>query len=75
LHIRPYKITVVPDIKPVDYEERVRFCNWFINHVHDRLLDPKLTFFTDEPNFNLSGYINSQNKYWSNIGVVKILML
>jgi hypothetical protein len=34
--------------------------------VHDGLLDPKLTFFTDEANFNLSGYVNSQNnRYWS----------
>jgi hypothetical protein len=24
---RPYKITVVPEIKPMDYEKRVRFCN------------------------------------------------
>jgi hypothetical protein len=31
LHIRQYKITVVPEIKPEDYEERARFCNWFIN--------------------------------------------
>jgi hypothetical protein len=44
LHIRPYKITLVPEILPVDYEKRVRFCNWFINHVHEELLDPKLTF-------------------------------
>jgi hypothetical protein len=56
----------VPKIELLDYEKRVRFCNWFINHVHDGLLDPKLTFFTDEANFNLSGYVNSQNnKYWS----------
>jgi hypothetical protein len=34
--------------------------------VHDGLLEPKLTFLTDEANFNLSGYINSQNNsYWS----------
>jgi hypothetical protein len=30
LHIRPYKITVAPEIKHVDYEKCVRFCNWFI---------------------------------------------
>jgi hypothetical protein len=42
LHIRPYKITVVPEIKHVDYEKRVRFCNWFISHVHDRLIDPDI---------------------------------
>jgi hypothetical protein len=34
--------------------------------VPDGLLHLKLTFFTDEENFNLSGYVNSQNnRYWS----------
>jgi hypothetical protein len=66
LHIRLYKITVVPEIIPMNYEKRVRCCNWVINHVHDRLLDPKLRFFTDEANFHLSGNVNSQNNmYWS----------
>jgi hypothetical protein len=61
-----YKITVVPEIKPVDCGKRVRFCNWFISHMHDGLPAPKLTFFTDEANFNLPGYVNSQNnRYWS----------
>jgi hypothetical protein len=27
LHIQQYKITVLPEIKPVDYEKRVRLCN------------------------------------------------
>jgi hypothetical protein len=71
LHIRPYKVTVVPEIKPVDYEKRMRFCDWFISHVHVGLLDTKLTFFTDEANFNLSEYINSQN---DSTGVMKILI-
>jgi hypothetical protein len=36
--------------------------------VHDGILDPKLTFFTDEAWFHLSGYINVQNnRYWSSI--------
>jgi hypothetical protein len=61
LHIRPYKITAESEIKPVDNEKRARFCNWFINHVQDELLDPNLTFFTVAINFNLSGYVNSQN--------------
>jgi hypothetical protein len=35
--------------------------------VHNGLLDPKLTFFTDKDIVNLSGYVNSQNnRYWSN---------
>jgi hypothetical protein len=59
-------VRVVREIKPVDYENRVRFCNQFMNHVHDRLLDPKVIFFTDEVNFNLLGYVNSQNnRCWS----------
>jgi hypothetical protein len=41
---------------------RVRFCNWFINYVHNRLLNPKLTFFTCGANFNLSGYVNSKQQ-------------
>jgi hypothetical protein len=57
-HIRPYKITVFLEIKPVDYEEWARFCNWFISQMHDGLIDPKLTFFPDEANFNLSKYVN-----------------
>jgi hypothetical protein len=35
------------------------FCNWFISHVHDGLINPEVKFFTDEANFNLSGYVNS----------------
>jgi hypothetical protein len=61
LHIHPHKITVVPEIKPVDYEKRFWFLNWFINHVHDRPLNTKLTFFTDEANFKPLGYVNSKN--------------
>jgi hypothetical protein len=53
LHICLYKITVVPEIKPVDYEKREVFCHWFIRHMHDGLIDPKLTFFKDDANFNL----------------------
>jgi hypothetical protein len=45
----------------VDYEKGARICNWFINHVHDGLSDPKLTFFTDKTNFNLS----QNNMCWS----------
>jgi hypothetical protein len=75
LHICPNKITVVPEIKPIGYEKRVRFCNWFTNHVRDRLLDAKLTFCTHEANFTPSGYVNSQNnRYWSFIPMECILL-
>jgi hypothetical protein len=46
----------------------MHFCNLFLQAVHDGVLDPKLTFFTDKPWFHLSGYINAQNnRYWSSI--------
>jgi hypothetical protein len=43
----------------MDYGKRVRFHYWFINHVPNRFLEPKLTFFTDEANFNLLGYVKT----------------
>jgi hypothetical protein len=70
LHLRPYKITQVQVIEECDYGRRTHFCNWFLQAVHDGVLDPKLTFFTDEAWFHLSGYINAQNnRYWSIINL------
>jgi hypothetical protein len=46
----------------------MHFCNWFLRAVHDSVLDLKLTFFTDEAWFHLSGHVSVQNnKYWSSI--------
>jgi hypothetical protein len=68
LHVRPYKITQVQVIEECDYGRRTHFCNCFLQEVHGGVLDPKLTFFTDEAWFHLSGYINAQNnRYWSSI--------
>jgi hypothetical protein len=68
LHLRPYKITQVQVIEEGDYGRRAHFCNWFLQAVHDAVLDPKLRFFTDEAWFHLSVYINDQNnRYWSSI--------
>jgi hypothetical protein len=68
LRLRPYKITQVQVIEECDYGRRTHFCNWFLQAVHDGVLDPKLTFFTDEAWFHLNGYINAQNnRYWSSI--------
>jgi hypothetical protein len=61
-------MTQVQVIEECDYGRRMHFCNWFLQAVHDGVLDPKLTFFTDEAWFHLSGYINAQNNgYWSSI--------
>jgi hypothetical protein len=67
-HLRPYKITQVQVIEECDYGRRTHFWNCFLQAVHGGVLDPKLTFFTDEAWFHLSGYINAQNnRYWSSI--------
>jgi hypothetical protein len=63
-----YKITKVQVIEEGDYGRRMHFCKWFLQAVHDSVLDPKRTFFTDEAWFHLSGYISAQNnRYWSSI--------
>jgi hypothetical protein len=68
LHVRPCKITQVQVIEEGDYGRRTHFRNWFLQAVHDGILDPKLTCFTDEAWFHLSWYINAQiNRYWSSI--------
>ncbi|KAJ3663138.1 hypothetical protein Zmor_007447 [Zophobas morio] len=60
LHMHLYKVSVVHELLPPDFERRINYCQWFNNNLNDdALLD--LTFFTDEAWFHLSGYVNSQN--------------
>jgi hypothetical protein len=57
-------------IEEGDYERRAHFCNWFLHAVHNSVLDAKLTFFTDEVWFHLSGYISAENnRYWNSINL------
>lgn len=65
LHLLQHKTRHVQATED-DYKKRTYFCNWFLWAVHDGVLHPKLTFFTDEACFCLSGYINAQNnRCWS----------
>ena len=60
LHMHPYRVLVVQQLYPRDYQQRILYCQWFNEHLNNNdLLD--LTFFTDEAWFYLSGYVNSQN--------------
>jgi hypothetical protein len=66
-HIKSKEVQAIENEEDED-ERRTHFCNWFLQAVHDRLLEPKLTLFTEEGWFHLSRYINSQNnRYWSSI--------
>lgn len=65
LHFFPYKMSAVQELRPLDYEKRIQYCNWFNQHLtNNAVLD--LCFFSDEAWFHLTGYINSQNyRTWS----------
>lgn len=56
----PYKTTVIHQLYPHDFQQRINYCNWFNNNLQDdNILDR--VFFSDEAWFHLSGYVNSQN--------------
>jgi transposase len=64
LHLHPYKITAVLELKPGDSAKRVAYCKWFLDfldHEEEDILD--VTFFTDEAYFHLLRNINSQNSH------------
>lgn len=60
LHMHAYKVSVVQQLHPPDFNQRVEYCQWFNEQLNNNdLLD--LTFFSDEAWVHLSGYVNSQN--------------
>jgi hypothetical protein len=59
-------MTVVHSFLPPDCQARIQYCRWFQESVFNGLLDPELMFYSDEEQFTLSRYMNSQNnRYWS----------
>ena len=67
IKFRPYKVTVVHELKQPDHAARIRFCNWLLQNVHDGIVDPQLLFMTDEAWFHVGGHVNAQNvRIWSN---------
>ena len=66
LGFKPYKVTVVQKLQEPDFNRRTHFCDWYVQSVHDGIVDPQITFFTDEAWFHLSGYVNTQNsRHWA----------
>jgi hypothetical protein len=65
LKFKPYRVTVVQQLRKPNQGHRVNFCQWLLNMIAEGLLEP-LMFMTDEEWFHLSGYVNSQNsRYWA----------
>lgn len=47
LHMHPYKVSVLQQLHPEDFQSRINYCQWFNAHINnDDILDK--TFFTDE---------------------------
>jgi hypothetical protein len=61
IKFRPYKITVVHELKQPAFSVIIRFCNWLLQNVHHGIVDPQLLFMTDEAWFHVSGHVNAQN--------------
>ncbi|XP_018573282.1 uncharacterized protein LOC108912525 [Anoplophora glabripennis] len=60
LHMHLYKVSIVQQLHPPDYYQRIRYCEWFNENLNNNDL-LNLTFFSDQAWVHLSGYINSQN--------------
>ncbi|PNF37887.1 hypothetical protein B7P43_G07408 [Cryptotermes secundus] len=62
LHFHPYKMVVVQELSPGDFQNRITACKTLL----ETLPPDTLVFFSDEAHFHLSGYVNKQNKcYWN----------
>lgn len=66
LHLLPYKIQLVQELKPDDHRLRREFADWAHNQLE---VDPffyRKILFSDEAHFWLNGYVNKQNcRIWS----------
>lgn len=62
LFFHPYKIMIVQELSPLDYENRMNCSQEMLNRIHARS-----TFFSsDEAHFHLSGAVNKQHfRYWA----------
>jgi hypothetical protein len=62
LHLYPYCVIAVQELKPADYPRRLNFCNWLVDNV-DNNVEFSQIIFSDESWFHTSEY-----------GVLKIQM-
>ena len=60
LHLHPYKIHVVQELKNGDAARRLRFCRWFSYHAHNLRFLSNIVI-GDEAAFHMCGRVNTQN--------------
>jgi hypothetical protein len=65
LNLHPYRMKIVQELSPVDYDKRMSFSRWFLEQVNrdQSFVDTLIT--SDEAHFHLNGFVNRQNcRYW-----------
>lgn len=67
-NFHPYKMSILHELKPTDFANRVEFCAWALVQAQG---DPAWTsdiLFSDEALFYLNGTVNKQNyRYWADV--------
>jgi hypothetical protein len=58
LKLQPYRIRVIQELFPADWEARSQYCRWFQELVTNKSFGLKLVFFLNEMLFILRGSIN-----------------
>lgn len=58
LHMHPYHLQLVHELKPQDFESRMEFANWFLEQDEDFV---ERILWTDEAHFHLDGSISNKN--------------
>jgi hypothetical protein len=46
MHLRPYKFTIIQQLHPPDYLQKIQFCNWYKNNLLDNVDQQDITFFS-----------------------------
>ncbi len=59
LGLHPYRVRVVHELQPLDYDHCMMYCQWLLNFVQTRPGMLNDVFYTDEAWFKLSEYVNS----------------
>jgi transposase len=66
LHLRPYRVKVLHELKDSDFDARVRFAEWFMDQMDEDGFEKRI-LWSDEAHFYLDGSLcNSNCVIWSN---------
>ena len=62
LQLFPYKIKILHQLKPLDFEKRIKFANWFLSVENIE----NIFVASDEAYFHMNGAVNNHNfRIWS----------